>query len=380
MQKLRTIQVVNVRWLNATAWYGLFLSRLLNEQGHETLVLGLKDTASFKKAEEWGLNPIALPLNSSRPADMARVYTELRKLVRDFKPDIINCHRGEAFALFSFLRSTDKSFALVRTRGDQRHPRNNTLNRLMHTKVADSLIATNTDIADFFLDEFRADEHKLHTILGGVDTKTFYPDKSAGEEVRKKLGYSASDFVVGILGRLDPVKGHEILINALGKFRERRPHDYNIKLLCIGAPANLTVRNIERMAELSGIADCIHVTGNVENVRAYINAMDLGVLASVSSEAIARAALEIIACDIPLLSSNIGVMPDIMPPELLVQLADINALSAELEKYVFNPVELDTLRAVSQEALNGLREHDFLENTLKAYQNALEEKAAKDKA
>ena len=38
---LRVIQVVNVRWFNATAWYGLFLSRLLKDAGHEVLVLGL---------------------------------------------------------------------------------------------------------------------------------------------------------------------------------------------------------------------------------------------------------------------------------------------------------------------------------------------------
>lgn len=373
MQKLRTIQVVNVRWFNATAWYALYLSRLLNAAGHETLVLGLKGTASFKKAEEWGLNPIALPLNSSNPADIVHVYSNLKKLIQEFKPDIINCHRGEAFALFSLLHSVDKSFALVRTRGDQRPPRNNTANRLMHTRAADALIATNMDIADFFIDTFRADEHKVHTIIGGVDTSVFYPDKEAGQAVRNQLGYGENDFVAGILGRLDPVKGHEILINALGALKRRNLESYNIKLLCIGSPANLSIRNIERMAEIAGIAESIHITGLVENVRAYINAMDLGVLASVSSEAIARAALEIIACDIPLLSSNIGVMPDIMPPEVLEPLADINALSSAIEKYKSNPDELDTLREVSHEALNGLREHDFLEKTIQAYQAALKD-------
>jgi hypothetical protein len=40
-EKLRLIQVVNVRWVNATAWYALFLARLLKEAGHQVLTLGL---------------------------------------------------------------------------------------------------------------------------------------------------------------------------------------------------------------------------------------------------------------------------------------------------------------------------------------------------
>ncbi|MEG2140603.1 MAG: glycosyltransferase family 1 protein, partial [Bilophila sp.] len=64
---LRTIQVVNVRWFNATAWYGLKLSQLLNAAGHQTTVVALKDTETFAKAESMGLHPIALPLNAKNP-------------------------------------------------------------------------------------------------------------------------------------------------------------------------------------------------------------------------------------------------------------------------------------------------------------------------
>ncbi|MDP3425791.1 MAG: glycosyltransferase family 1 protein, partial [Humidesulfovibrio sp.] len=41
-------QVVNVRWFNATAWYGLYLSRLLQEAGHRVVVLTLDGTESHR--------------------------------------------------------------------------------------------------------------------------------------------------------------------------------------------------------------------------------------------------------------------------------------------------------------------------------------------
>lgn len=51
---MRSIQVVNVRWFNATAWYGMYLSRLLLEGGHEVLVLGLPGTLSARKGRNGG--------------------------------------------------------------------------------------------------------------------------------------------------------------------------------------------------------------------------------------------------------------------------------------------------------------------------------------
>ena len=61
MSSFRSIQVVNVRWFNATAWYGLELARLLNAAGHESRVVALADTETFAKAEEMGLRPLAMP-------------------------------------------------------------------------------------------------------------------------------------------------------------------------------------------------------------------------------------------------------------------------------------------------------------------------------
>ncbi|MBQ4132667.1 MAG: glycosyltransferase, partial [Desulfovibrionaceae bacterium] len=170
---MRTIQIVNVRWFNATAWYGLWLAKLLQEAGHETMVLTLPDTDNWKKAEEFGFKPVFLPFNSKNPLAFPGLYLKLRRLVKDFRPDIINCHRGEGFIACALLREDLKNFGLVRTRGDQRLPKTNLPNLIMHRRMADAVIATNSRMSGFFLKEMGLPPNQVHTILGGVDTARF---------------------------------------------------------------------------------------------------------------------------------------------------------------------------------------------------------------
>lgn len=370
MGKIRSIQVVNVRWFNATAWYGLYLSSLLRGAGHETLVLALPGTATFRKAEEWGLEPLALPLNSLGPLELPRLHGRLARLLGDFKPQLVNCHRGESFALWGLLKRRG-GYALVRTRGDRRPPKNNLPNRLLHKRAADAVIATNSGTARDLIAGLGLAPEKVFTVLGGVDTGRFYPDKAAGAALRASLGIAPEEFVLGLLGRLDPVKGHEVLIRAAGEAQRARP-ERRLRLLCIGADSHLSKADLEGLAERAGLGGSILVTGRVDKVADYINALDLGVLASVGSEAIARAALEIMACQVPLLSSDVGVMPDLLPREELAPVHDAGALARGIVKGLDDPAWLERLRASGRAALAGLTPEAFLRQTLQVYAYALE--------
>ena len=362
-----------MRWVNATAWYGLFLARLLREAGHEVMTVGLPGTKSFALAGEWGLQPLGLPLNNGNPLKAFSLYSRLRELVRSFRPQVVNCHRGESFVLWGMLKNAvpGAPFALVRTRGDQRPVRNNLINRQLYAKVSDALIATNSGIARAMTDNLGAAPAKVHTIIGGVDEKIFYPDPADGQDVRSALGFGSDEFVVGLLGRLDPVKGHEVLIRALGELRLKYGERFKFRFLCIGEESSLSYTDLDQMLEVAGIRARSLVTGRVENVRAYINALNLGVLASVSSEAIARAALEIMACGVPLLSSDVGVMPDILPREVLTPVGDVERLRDALENYWFNTPALESLAGACEQAVRHLKSEDFLSRTLEVYRSCL---------
>ena len=73
MSSFRSIQVVNVRWFNATAWYGLELARLLNAAGHESRVVALADTETFAKAED-GIAPVGYAAECQESAGIPRAH------------------------------------------------------------------------------------------------------------------------------------------------------------------------------------------------------------------------------------------------------------------------------------------------------------------
>jgi glycosyltransferase involved in cell wall biosynthesis len=96
----------------------------------------------------------------------------------------------------------------------------------------------------------------------------------------------------------------------------------------------------------------------------------VGVIASLQSETIARAALGIMACDRPLVSTNVGVMPDLLPPEALCPAGDAPALAALLRRAALEPDWLERLRACNRERMRLLNSASFWEQTLAVYEQA----------
>lgn len=371
---MRTIQVVNVRWYNATAWYGVTLAHCLQKAGHESLVAGLAGTPPLEKARALGLPTVELPFNSQTPGKLVELWQGMDGLVRDFRPDVVNCHRGEAFVLWALLKMRH-NFALVRTRGDRRLPRGGAVNRWLHCRAADAVIATNSLMTRHFAEVLHVPSDRLYTILGGVDTNRFHADKDAGAEVRRQYGYTDDDIVMGLLGRMDDVKGIRESIVALARARERSSEAGRIRFLIIGFDSEFSTADVARWTREQGLGelgDIVTVTGRVDRPEAVINALDFGILASLGSEAIARAALEIMASGVPLISSTTGVMPDLLPEEYCFAPGDTEAMAGRMIQATDKGWR-DALAGVCLDRIfkGGLRLEDFLEASLEVYDKAL---------
>lgn len=366
---MRSIQVVNVRWFNATAWYGMYLSRLLLESGHDVLVLGLPDTLSARKGEEWELPMRLMDLNTATPWGIAALYGKLKGLVREFKPDVVNCHRGESYLLWGLLKKELGGFRLIRTRGDQRLPKANLVNRWLHNDVSDAVITTNSPMTRHFQNAFKVPPRKLHQILGGVDTDAFHPDTAARARIRAELGYGEKDFVVGLLGRFDRVKGQQELIRAVGKLHGQGMT--HIRLLLLGFDSATPEATVRGWTKEHGIESITAITGKRPDIPACLNALDLGVIASLWSETIARAALEIMATGVPLIGTDVGVMPDLLEPNALFGAGDVDALADRIRQVMERPELADSLRREQHRRMQDLSGHDFLAKTLTVYEGIL---------
>ncbi|MDR2161759.1 MAG: glycosyltransferase [Desulfovibrio sp.] len=373
-KRLRLIQVVNVRWYNACAWYGLFLSRLLRDAGHEVLVLGLPDTESFRAAEALGLSPLGLDLNSANPLRAPALLRALRNLVRAFRPHLVNCHRGEGMILWGMLKGMRLPFALVRTRGDRRPPRNNPPNRLLHNRCADAVIVTNSRALLACTQRLGTPAKKIHLIVGGVDREQFRFSLQGRREMRTAWGFAEDHTVIGLLGRFDSVKGQEEAIRAVALLRQGEdgaPWRRRLRLLLAGFPAGLSRERVTGWLVGTGLAEAAVITGKCSDVPALISAMDIGLIASKGSEAIARAALEIMSCHRPLLGTDVGVMPDLLPVEALFPPDNVKAMAGLLEKAVCDGYWLQRLQEELGRRILSFSGEEFLRRTLVAYNQAL---------
>lgn len=364
-------QVVNVRWFNATAWYGLYLSRLLQEAGHKVVVLTQGGTDTHQKALEWGLDARPAGLNTANPLKLLVALVRLFALILREKPQIVNCHRGEGFFLWGILKALGLKFHLVRTRGDQRPPRADFLNRWLHARVADAVVVTNSRMARHFLSAMRTPEQKVWLIHGGVDKERFRFDPAGRERVRAELGYGPRETVIALVGRFDRVKGQRETIEAVSRLIHKQGYR-KARLLLLGFGSATGQDEVEGWVREFKMERFTKITGKRQDVGACLSAADVGIVASLWSETIARAALEIMAAERPLLSTDVGVMPDLLPPEALFPPGDVEAMVKLLAKAMDEPEYRKELLRAQDLTLSQLGGRDFLLRTLTLYEGFLD--------
>ncbi|TYB33972.1 MAG: glycosyltransferase family 4 protein [Flexistipes sinusarabici] len=326
---MRFLHVVNVRWYNATAWYAVNLSKILKGYGHDVIVLGLPGTPPLEKAGQYSLETVGLDLNSNDPLKVFRNIREVNKLLKRFDPDVVNCHRGEFFWYFAFKKVRGKkSFKLIRTRGDTREPKKGVFNNFIHS-VSDRIITSAEIIKNKYVENLGISPSKISVVYGGVDGKKFVFNEKGRARVREEMGFGEKDYVVGIVGRFDYVKGHENLIRAVSKLYHGQGME-SIRLVLIGYETNLSNDDIKNLLRENNIEEISVITGFRDDIADCLSALDVGVVASTGSEAVCRVAFELMAEGVPVVASDVGVLPEIIPEENIYSKYDIDGLANKI--------------------------------------------------
>ncbi len=134
---------------------------------------------------------------------------------------------------------------------------------------------------------------KVAVIPNGVDLTRVEFDRTGREKVRAEFGIAPSDYVIGVLGRLDPTKQFGMVIEAaaplLGDGR---------RLLIVGKGDERA--HLEEVARRCGVANRVIFAGERHDVAAMLSAMDLFV-ASSRQETFGLSVLEALANGLPVL-------------------------------------------------------------------------------
>ena len=148
-------------------------------------------------------------------------------------------------------------------------------------------------------------------IYNGVDTEEFCNRWSPEErgKLRRALGFSDADFVIGISALLRPEKNHVQLVDAVAMLRKM---GIPVRALMIGDGVMRPA--IEARALSLDLEGDIVITGLQQDVRPYVAACDGVVLCSHAVETFSLAALEAMALGKPVVHSDIGGAAEMIRP------------------------------------------------------------------
>ena len=377
---MRILITSNVRWWNAEAAYAAILARELLNAGHKVWVLTLPNSLNETKLRNWNLPIITdIPLSSSNPWQLWRAYQRLKSLIEEQQIQIVNAHRSEGFPLLVLLRQRLKSFALIRTRGTTRPLRDHWLNRRLHEDWIESVIVPAQVIASQLRQVLNLPPERLHVIYYPVNPITIgVKGESETQQSRleclDRLGIPKHCRVIGIVGRIRPVKGQRILLKSFVALRKRFP---DIVLLMLYRDTNETEAEWQGLLQdlvESNLLQSVYLYGYREDVLEIMRHTDIGVVSSVDSEVICRVAVEFFSVGTPVVAFPTGALPEIIQDGVTGRIAkdkSAEALAEALEWMLESPERIAEFgQNARQQSLERFDPNKLLEQTLSVYEQS----------
>ncbi len=165
---------------------------------------------------------------------------------------------------------------------------------------------------------------RVSVIPNGYDADVFFPmDK---KEVRKKLGLNPEKKIIVSVGNLIPVKGYDILIEAMAHVR-KKTRDVQCVIVGDGGMRKTLEEKIRKLS----LKDDVILTGNIphEEIPMWINASDIFVISSLD-EGNPTVMFEALGCGKPVIATSVGGIPEIIRDKdvgILVPPKNLRALS-----------------------------------------------------
>lgn len=180
---------------------------------------------------------------------------------------------------------------------------------------------------------------RITVIPNGIDTDRFEPDEENRQVIREQLSVTGEEWLIGIVGRFDPMKDHATFLKAAERVAQKRE---NVKFLLVG----LTDSEALSLLPDSALREKLICTGPVSDTAFYFKALDLYCSSSVS-EGFSNSIAEAMSSGVPCVVTDVGdskeivgetgwVVPPKKPEELaegiLIQLSRLELAQAEMSQ------------------------------------------------
>ena len=226
----RVLRILNRLIIGGPSKNAVYLTRYMQPDFDTMLVIGGKEDheqdADFLATAN-NIQPTCIPQmkRAISPKDDWAAYNKLKKLIKEFKPDIVHTHAAKSGALGRLAAKHLNVPVIVHTfHGHVFHSYFNSLktNFFIRTErylggLSDAIVAISDVQKKELSGDFRiAAAEKFRVIPLGLDLDNFTIDREAKRnKFRTEFGLDDDTVAVGIIGRLVPVKNHSLFLTAL---------------------------------------------------------------------------------------------------------------------------------------------------------------------
>jgi glycosyltransferase involved in cell wall biosynthesis len=169
------------------------------------------------------------------------------------------------------------------------------------SRGADGVIANSQVGRDYHVSKGYPSQ-KMVVIPNGIDTERFCPSAEARQRLRVEWGLSNEHKLVGLVGRLHPIKDHPSFLKAVAQLAPTQPY---IRFVCVGGDRYGYQTKLLDQARALGIEHLIRWAGVRDDMPAVYNALDLLVNCS-TAEGLPNVVGEAMACGVPCVVTDVG--------------------------------------------------------------------------
>lgn len=262
-----------------------------------------------------------------------KTYQKLVKLLREIQPDLLHTHSSKAGIIGRAAAGRLRLPCVHTIHGAAFHYGQSWLAHRLYqslerwaARYTDRFISVCDAMTEQYVSAGVAPREKFVTIYSGFDVDPFISPPRPATEIRQELGLSSDQIVIGKVGRLFPLKGHEYVIRAAKSVVEKCP---NVRFLFVGD--GILRSQFESELTALGLREYFVFAGLVppSRIPELINAMDIVVHTSVW-EGLARVLPQGLIAGKPVVSYDIdgakevvigGETGFLLPPQSIEELS-----------------------------------------------------------
>ncbi len=345
-KKIKILRIINRFNIGGPVYNAVLLTAFMPTE-YETLLIGglpeKEEENSIYIAEKYGIVPelIAEMQRTPNLKNDKKALKRIKEIILAFRPDIVHTHASKAGALGRkaaidcgvpiiihtfhghvfhsyFSRWKTKIYQLIEQRLAQKSTGIIAISELQKTELSEKYKI--------------CEKEKIEVIPLGFDLMPFNQNKDINrKKTRVQFQLDEHDIAVAIVGRLAPIKNHSLFLNCIKQIHEKTTK--KIVYFIVGDGEEYQAIS-EEVSQLTALGLNIKMTSWIKDIAEFNAGMDILCLSS-KNEGTPVSLIEAQAAGIPIVTTDVGGIRDIVAENQTGFVVNLNNPSAFTEKLLY---------------------------------------------